>query len=203
MPFTDAFSYFITLLAINLAPGPVTMLLMARSASNDVMGAMSFAVGAAFGSLSIVTAVCFGMSAWISEVPEVLTYSKYVMLAYILWIARDIVKGNFDMNGKVKHARSGSVLAIAAGFMTCVLSPYMLLLFPLVLPEIMDITVLRVSEFLVITFTTFAAQATAAILIIYLAAQLKRLARSERSMFVLNRSLASLLVFGGGWLALT
>lgn len=202
MTFADSLSYFITLVAIAVAPGPMLLLLITRAASNDVKGAIGFAFGAALGSLSIVTAVCFGLSVWLSEVPEILAYSKYVMLAYIFWIARDIYKGGFDMNGEIKQARSGFGLAVVAGFTTCILSPYMLVLFPLVLPEVMDITVIKMPDFLIITLTTFTAEACAALLIVLLAAQLKRLAKSERSMLVMNRSLASLLVFGGGWMVL-
>ncbi len=199
----DTFSYFITLIAIALAPGPMLLLLMTRAASKDIAGAFGFAVGAAFGSLSIITAVCFGLSAWLTEVPEFLAYSKYLMLGYILWIARDIWKGGFDMNASAPNKRSGVWLAIVAGFTACVLSPYMLVLFPLVLPEVMDITVIRMPEYLIIALTTFTAEATAAILVIGLASQVTRLVRSRRSMLIMNRSLASLLVVGGGWMALT
>jgi threonine/homoserine/homoserine lactone efflux protein len=57
--------------------------------------------------------------------------------------------------------------------------------------------------YLIIAFTTFAAEATAAILIVCLAAQLRRLTKSKRSMAIMNRALASLLVAGGGWMALS
>jgi threonine/homoserine/homoserine lactone efflux protein len=202
MTFLDTFSYYLTLVTIAVAPGPMLLLLMTRAASNDVKGAIGFALGAAFGSLTIITVVCLGLSVWLTEIPEVLTYSKYLMLAYILWIAKDMWQGGFDMNGTVKTARSGFGLAVAAGFATCILSPYMLVLFPLVLPEVMDITAVVMPDFLIITFTTFLAEATAAALIVGLASQLRRLTRTARSAMIMNRSLASVLMIGGGWLAL-
>jgi len=155
MTFADTFSYYITLITIAVAPGPMLLLLMTRAASNDIKGAVGFALGAAFGSLTIITAVCFGLSVWLTEVPAVLAYSKYVMLAYIFYIAWDIWQGGFDMNGTVQTRRSGFGLAVVAGFTTCILSPYMLVLFPLVLPEVMNITTVRMPDFLIITFTTF------------------------------------------------
>ncbi len=198
----DTFSYFVTLFTIAIAPGPMLLLLMTRAASNDVKGAFGFAFGAALGSLTIMTAVCFGMSVWLNTVPEVVSYSKYIMLAYILWTARDIWRGGFDMGGTVAPQRSGIWLAIAAGFITCILSPYMLVLFPLVLPEVLDITVIQMPGYLIIAFTTFAAEAMAAVVIVCLAAQLRRLTRSARSMAIMNRALAALLVIGGGWMAI-
>jgi len=202
MTFADTFPYYITLITIAVAPGPMLLLLMTRAASNDIKGAVGFALGAAFGSLTIITAVCFGLSVWLTEVPAVLAYSKYVMLAYIFYIAWDIWQGGFDMNGTVQARRSGFGLAVVAGFTTCILSPYMLVLFPLVLPEVMNITTVRMPDFLIITFTTFLAEATAAALIVGLAAQLRRLIQTRRAVQVMNRSLAFVLLAGGSWMAL-
>ena len=198
----DTVSYYLTLLAIALAPGPLMLLLMARAASNDIKGAIGFAFGTALGSIAVLTAVCFGLSLWMTRFPEVLSWSKFLMLAYILWIARDVWKGGFDMSGQVQVRRSGLGLAVGAGFLTCVLSPYMLILYPLVLPEVMNIEVIEMPAFVIVTLATFAAEATAAVLIVILAAQLRRLGRSPRAMLVLNRSLACVLAAGGGWMAL-
>lgn len=202
MLFPDMISYFTTLVAIAVAPGPMLLLLMTRAASNDMKGAFGFAFGAALGSLTIITAVCFGLSAWLTEFPAVLGYSKYIMIAYILWIARDMWKGGFDMQGAATGKRSGFGLALVAGFTTCILSPYMLVLFPLVLPEIMDITQIMMPDFAIIAGTTFLAEATAATLIVVFAAQLRRIATSPRAALVMNRCLAAVLVTVGGGMAL-
>lgn len=201
MTFGDIASYYITLVTIALAPGPMLFLLMTRAARNDIKGAVGFALGAAFGSLTIITAVCFGLSQWLSSAPEVLSYSKYVMLAYILWIAWDMWLGGFDMNGPAEARRSGFALAVGAGFTTCILSPYMLVLFPLVLPELLDVAQIVMPDYLILVASTFLAEAAAAGLIVGLAAQLRRLTRTPRAVFIMNRPLASVLVTGGGWMA--
>lgn len=202
MTYSDTASYFFALLAIYLAPGPIVLLLIVRTASNDLRGAIGFALGTAVGSLTILTAVCFGISAWFSADSAVFAYSKYLMLAYLLWIARDIWIGGFDLSGDVKPHRSGFLFAMLAGFVTCITSPFMLILFPLVLPEVMNLSSFQMPEFIIITAVTFAADAAAAIIAVGLAFQLRRLARSPRSMRIMNRSLATILVSGGGWLAL-
>jgi threonine/homoserine/homoserine lactone efflux protein len=76
----DFVSYFLALVAISLAPGPVALMLMVRSASNDMRGAMAFRIGFALGGILIISAVCFGLSAWLTAVPEVFEYSKYVFV---------------------------------------------------------------------------------------------------------------------------
>lgn len=201
MSFFDLASYFVTLVAIAIAPGPMLLLLMARAAGNDIKGAAGFALGAALGSLTIITAVCFGLSHWLATAPDTLSFSKYLMLAYIAWIAWDMWKGGFDMNIQTGVQRSGFALAIGVGFTTCILSPYMLVLFPLVLPEVIEVSVIEMPEYLIISFTTFAAEATAAGLVIGLAAQFRRLVQSQQSVQVFKRSLAAVLLLGGGWMA--
>ena len=200
MSLPDIFSYFVTLVAIAVAPGPVVLMLMVRSASKDTRGAAGFGFGFAVGGVLIITAVCFGLSAWLTAVPEVFEYSKYVMIVYILWLARGIWKGGFDMNVDCDARQTSVMSAMGAGLLTCFISPYMMILFPLVLPEMMNISLIQMPDFLIIALATFAALATGAGVIVGFAAQLAKLARSERSMAIMNRSLASLLVLGGGWM---
>jgi threonine/homoserine/homoserine lactone efflux protein len=202
MSYSDVLSYFVTLVAIALAPGPVVLMLMVRSASNDVAGAVGFAVGYAIGGVVIISAVCLGLSAWLTSVPEVLEYSKYVMLAYMVWLARGIWKGGFDMSGTCDAPRRSVLSSVSAGAFTCFISPYMMILFPLVLPEMMDITLIKMPDFLVISVVTFLALLFGAAIIVCFAAPLRRLARSPHSMQIMNRSLATLLVSVGGWMAL-
>lgn len=202
MSFVDMFSYFVTIVAIAVAPGPVVLMLMVRAASNDVAGAAGFGFGFAFGGVLIISAVCFGLSTWLTAVPEVFEYSKYIMMAYILWMAWGVWKGGFDMSG-VCDAKRGTVCSsVVAGLITCFISPYMMILFPLVLPEMMDINIVEIPDFLIIAVTTFLALAAGATLVVGFASQLRRLTRSARSMQIMNRTLASVLILGGGWMAL-
>ncbi|MFT5799490.1 MAG: threonine/homoserine/homoserine lactone efflux protein [Candidatus Azotimanducaceae bacterium] len=202
MPITDSLSYFITLVAIAIAPGPVVLMLMARAASNDVKGAAGFGFGFAMGGVAIISAVCFGMSAWLTAVPEVLNYSKYIMIGYIVWMARGIWKGGFDLNKDGDAKRQSILTSIGAGIITCMISPYMMILFPLVLPEMMDITVIRMPDFLIVAVITFLALACGAALIVGFAAQLRRIAKSPRATLIMNRSLATILVMVGGGMTL-
>lgn len=202
MSFLDTFSYFVTVVAITIAPGPVVLMLMVRAAGNDVKGAVAFGLGYSLGGLLIITAVCFGLSAWLTAVPEVLEYSKYIMIAYILWLARGIWMGGFDMNAECETNPATPLKSIGAGLVTCFISPYMTILFPLVLPEMMNIELIQMPEFLIIAVSTFAALMFGAGLVVVFAAQLRRLARSAKATMIMNRSLASLLVSGGGWMVL-
>ena len=201
MTASDAMSYFITLVAIALAPGPCALVLLVKSAGQDVRGALAFGFGYALGSVVIITAVCFGLGIWLTAVPEFFEYSKYLMLAYILWLAYGIWNGAVSLESEKAKQKRGLPKSALAGILTCFISPYMMILFPLVLPELMNITDIALPDFAIAASITFAAASAGSLIIIVFASQIGRLVKSERSMRNLNRGLASLLTFGGTWMA--
>ena len=201
MIYSDLVSNFITLIAITLAPGPCVLMLIVRSASKDVLGAFGFGIGYALGGVVITSVVCFGLGAWLTVVPEVFEYSKYVMMAYILWLACGVWKGEFKLESECTSKRRSVLSSLGAGILTCFISPYMMVLFPLVLTNLIGTTEIKLQVFLILVVITFATVVAGSVFIIVLAAQISRFIRSPRSTMILNRSLASILVLGGGWMA--
>jgi threonine/homoserine/homoserine lactone efflux protein len=203
MNIADISSYFMTGFVLVIAPGPVILMLLVRAASSDLSGALSFGLGYTIGGLIIISVVCFGLSAWLTSAPLVFEYSKYAMMAYILWLARDIWNGGFVLTGECVVAKRSMFRSIVAGIMTCTISPYMMILLPLVLPELMNITTIQMPDFLIIALTTFAAFMIGVGLTIGFASQLRKLVRSPKHVTTVNRSLSSILVIGGGLMALS
>ncbi len=201
MNIADILSYSVTLFVIAIAPGPCVLVLLVRSASNDLKGAVGFGIGFATGGVLIITAVCYGLATWMTSSPEIFNYSKYVMMAYILFLARGIWKGGFDLRQSGETKRTSLMSSISAGLFTCFISPYMMILFPLVLPEMADITTIKMPDFLLIALSTFLSIFAAAATVVIFAAQLRRLIRSEKSALRMNKTLASLLVVGGSVMA--
>lgn len=201
MSLSDSLSYFITVVAIALAPGPCALVLLVKSAGRDLRGALAFGLGYALGTVVIITAVCFGLGLWLAAIPDFFEYSKYLMLAYILWLAYGIWNGAVSIDKEDAPKKGGLAKSAMAGILTCFISPYMMILFPLVLPELMNITEIALPDFAIAASLTFAAISTGSLIIIIFASQIGRLVKSEQSMRNLNRALASLLTFGGTWMA--
>lgn len=147
MIYSDLVSNFITLIAITLAPGPCVLMLIVRSASKDVLGAFGFGIGYALGGVVITSVVCFGLGAWLTVVPEVFEYSKYVMMAYILWLAFGVWKGEFKLESECTSKRRSVLSSLGAGILTCFISPYMMVLFPLVLTNLIGTTEIKLQVF--------------------------------------------------------
>lgn len=198
MSYADTLSYFLTVFVLAIAPGPVVLMLIVRSASNDTRGAAAFGLGYAIGGVIIITAVCFGLGAWLTSVPEVFDYTKYIMMAYMLWVAYDIWQGGVDLSQKDVDVPASTQSPVLAGIATCFISPYIAIMLPLSLPEVMNITVIALPDFLIIALITFGSLAIAAALVVAFAAQLRRLTRTDSGQLYMNRGLSTLLVCGGG-----
>ena len=201
MTMADTFSYFVAVIAIAIAPGPVALVILVRAASRDTFGALGFGLGYSLGGIVIVGAVCFGLATWFSTFPALFTYTPYIMFAYLLWISARMWFGSVDLTNEDGVKRRSLSKSITAGVLTCFISPYMMVLFPLVLPGILDITTLQMPQFLFIATMTFLALAAGSMLIIIFAAQIGRLARTSNGARILNRSLAGVLTIAGGWMA--
>jgi threonine/homoserine/homoserine lactone efflux protein len=200
MGLADTLSFFVALVAISIAPGPVVLMQLVRAGSNDTKGATGVGLGWAIGGVLVVAVVFCGLGAWLTAVPAVFEYSKYFLLAYFFWLARRIWNSGFDMSGCCKVSSSSFWSAIATGLGTCLVSPYMMILFPLIITDMLDANAILFSEFAIVSAITFLGLTTGAALVVLCAAQLQRVARSAHSMLILNRSLATVLVGAGGWM---
>ncbi|MFK7901761.1 MAG: LysE family translocator [Nitratireductor sp.] len=203
MAYDEAASFFLTMLAISLAPGPVALLLVVKSASKDVFGAVGFGFGFAIGGLIIVGIVSLGLGAWFHSFRQFFEYSKYLMMGYLAWLAIAIWRGGYDVSQGQNQKKSGKLGAICSGVFTCFLSPYMIVLFPLVLPEIMDVSRFELKQFVSVSVVTFLGIAVGSAVLILFAAQINRIVKSPNSMQKLNRVLSITLMFGGGWMVLS
>ena len=76
---------------------------------------------------------------------------------------------------------TGAILSFGAGVLTCMISPYMMILFPLVLPTVVNVNTLDGGTFTLVSVTTFAALAMGSGIVIVFASQLRRLANSPVS----------------------
>jgi len=205
MTLFDYSSFFLTMMAIALAPGPVALMLLVRSASRDISGAIGFGLGFSIGGIIIITAVSTGLSRWITEVPAFFAYSKFLLIAYLFWTAFKILKNGVGIDDirATPAPRGGMAKSVCAGIAICFVSPYMLVFFPLLLPTMLDITTIEMPDFAILACVTFLARVISVGIIIAFAVQLRQLIRVPSQARLVNRSLASLLIIGGGVLALT
>lgn len=115
-------SYMAALASLTLAPGPLVAVLAARSATNDRRGACALAVGMCVADVSIILAICAGLSVWLQAHPEIFAGAQFAGAGLLLWLAVRIwVTAGISANPQ--SSTSGIVVSGIAGFALCLSSP--------------------------------------------------------------------------------
>ncbi len=131
--------FIISGLLFNMMPGPDSLLIMTRSATQGWRAGVAATLGIGTGIMVHVLAAAVGLSAILATSATAFTVVKYVGAAYILWMAFGLLRS--------KRAVPGEALAVpplpyrrifAQGLLTNVLNPKVALFFLAFVPQFID-----------------------------------------------------------------
>jgi threonine/homoserine/homoserine lactone efflux protein len=127
-------------LLLNILPGPDSLLIMTRSATQGWRAGSAAAFGIGAGTFMHILAAALGLSAVLATSAAAFTAVKLVGAAYILWMAFGLLRSR-----QVKEAGAAPALPplphrkiFAQGFLTNVLNPKVALFFLAFVPQFID-----------------------------------------------------------------
>ncbi|HAV36774.1 MAG TPA: lysine transporter LysE [Massilia sp.] len=128
-------------LLLNILPGPDSLLIMTRSATQGWRAGCAAALGIGAGTMVHILAAALGMSALLATSATAFTVVKLVGAAYILWMAAGLL-----MSKKKNGADAPAALPalpyrriFAQGFLTNVLNPKVALFFLAFVPQFIGV----------------------------------------------------------------
>ncbi|MBX3532566.1 MAG: LysE family translocator [Rhizobiaceae bacterium] len=191
--------YFVALLALTAAPGPIMAVLVARSLGRDTSGAMAFAAGLCAGDVIAVCAVALGVGVWATGKPEWLSVAKYVGVAYLLWLS---VKMWNDRAGPAfaERRQDSRLASVGAGMALCLGNPSTVLIYVLLLPSIAPTGITSLEHLALIVLLTFAAVGAVFFGTILAARQISRIIASPGSSGALSRVTAGVIALTSVWI---
>ena len=128
-------------LLLNILPGPDSLLIMTRSATQGWRAGCAAALGIGAGTMVHILAAALGMSALLATSATAFTVVKLVGAAYILWMAAGLLMSR-------KKGGAGVPVALPAlpcrrifaqGFLTNVLNPKVALFFLAFVPQFIGV----------------------------------------------------------------
>src|SRR5262245_12228349 len=137
----DLLLFILSGLLLNIAPGPDTAYIIARSTQLGWKGGVTAALGIGSGVLVHVTAAALGISALLATSATAFTVVKFLGAAYLMYIGARMLLGQWDRNRIGNSLRTPSVglrVVFRQGFMTNVLNPKVALFFLAFLPQFID-----------------------------------------------------------------
>ncbi|KQV44945.1 MULTISPECIES: LysE family translocator [unclassified Duganella] len=142
----DLTLFVISGLLLNIMPGPDSLLIMARSATQGWRAGCAAALGIGAGTMVHIGAAALGLSAVLATSATAFTVVKWVGAAYIVWCGIGMLRARLK-----RDATAGAALApstppaaqpfrkiFAQGFLTNVLNPKVALFFLAFVPQFID-----------------------------------------------------------------
>lgn len=137
----DLTLFIVSGLLLNIMPGPDSLLIMARSATQGWRAGVAASLGIGAGTMVHVTAAAVGLSALLATSAAAFNVVKWVGAAYIVWCGIGMLRA------KLKPAATEPAAAPAPlplrrvfmqGFLTNVLNPKVALFFLAFVPQFID-----------------------------------------------------------------
>jgi threonine/homoserine/homoserine lactone efflux protein len=132
--------FIVSGLLLNILPGPDSLLIISRSASQGARAGCTAALGIGAGVFVHVLAAALGLSAVLQTSALAFTVVKYVGVAYIVYLAVGLLRAGGAGAGPAPITPSPLPLhrVFAQGFFTNVLNPKVALFFLAFVPQFID-----------------------------------------------------------------
>jgi threonine/homoserine/homoserine lactone efflux protein len=124
--------------ALNLAPGPDTLYILARSGAGGTRAGIASALGIAGGSVLHTLAAALGLSAILASSALAFAVVKYVGAAYLVWLGVRLLLQKGSAPDAVALQGADVRAAFRQGLLTNVLNPKVALFFLAFLPQFVD-----------------------------------------------------------------
>ena len=135
----DLTLFVISGLLLNIMPGPDSLLIMTRSATQGWRAGVAASWGIGAGVMVHVLAAAIGLSAILATSATAFLLVKYIGAAYIIWMAIGLLRSKAGGQAKLAAAPPLPYRKIfAQGFLTNVLNPKVALFFLAFVPQFID-----------------------------------------------------------------
>lgn len=139
----DLTLFIVSGLLLNIMPGPDSLLIMARSATQGWRAGCAAALGIGAGTMVHVTAAAVGLSALLSTSAMAFSVVKWVGAAYIVYVGIGMLRAKLKSGGGSQPGAGEAAVPPAAsyrrifaqGFLTNVLNPKVALFFLAFVPQ--------------------------------------------------------------------
>lgn len=134
----DLTLFIVSGLLLNIMPGPDSLLIVARSASQGWRAGSAAALGIGAGTMVHVAAAALGMSAILATSATAFLVVKYVGAAYIIYMAIGLLRRQRGSSALVTVPPLPYRKIFAQGFLTNVLNPKVAIFFLAFVPQFID-----------------------------------------------------------------
>lgn len=139
----DLTLFLISVILLNLTPGPDSLLVMSRTAIQGMKGGLQASIGVTLGSFVHVLAATFGLSVIIANSATAFTVIKLLGAAYLIYMGVSALLAKPAINASPKGSNtvggySSQRNLLLQGFLSNALNPKVALFFLAFVPQFID-----------------------------------------------------------------
>ena len=135
----DLTLFIVSGLLLNFMPGPDSLLIMTRSATQGWRAGVAATMGIGTGTMVHVTAAAVGLSAILATSATAFMVVKYIGAAYIIWMVIGLLRSKRREAGEQRAVPPLPYRKIfAQGFLTNILNPKVAIFFLAFVPQFID-----------------------------------------------------------------
>ena len=136
----DILLFIISGLLLNMVPGPDSVLIMARSATQGWRAGSAAALGIGAGTFVHIFAAAVGLSAVLATSSTAFTVVKYMGAAYLLYVGISLIRRKKQQTSNIENTVTASLSlsykrVFMQGFLTNVLNPKVAVFFLAFVPQ--------------------------------------------------------------------
>ncbi|AXB44890.1 LysE family translocator [Amycolatopsis albispora] len=150
-------SYLAVVVAVVLAPGPDTMVVLKNSLAGGFRGGLVASTGILVGNLAQGTAAALGLGAVIAHSQPLFLTLKWLGVAYLCYLGfqalRGAWKGDYQALDEGEQSKARGFRRFREGFLSNVTNPKVLILYLSVLPQFLDPAVTTTLDALLLAYT--------------------------------------------------
>ena len=178
-------------------PGPTILLVVSYALGQGWRTALPMAIGVALGDFTAMTLSLLGLGALLAASATIFTALKWAGAAYLVWLGIKLWRAGGAMDPTPRTDAVSSLKMLGHAWLVTALNPKGLVFFVAFLPQFIDLKLpflpqvsVLAATFLVMAFTNVIAYAL-------VASRARTLARSARTLGIINKAGGSLLIGAG------
>jgi threonine/homoserine/homoserine lactone efflux protein len=197
MTVESAIAFGIGLFFLSLSPGPGLATILSRALATGPVAGLAVTAGLVLADFLFMGLAMAGLTAIAATLGPLFQVVKYAGAAYLLWLGYRAFRSSASPLAVAPRSGKGIVKDIGLGFLVTLGNPKAILFYSALLPTFLDMTQIRLADFLVLAGIAAVVSYAVYGVYIFVAERSRRLLSSRAAARVFNRLTGSILMGAG------
>lgn len=201
MSIESMITFYLAIFIFSITPGPGVFTLISNSLNNDIKTSYALAFGMTISDVIYLVLAFFGLVALTQNYATAFEFIRIAGGIYLMYLGYKIWTSPMDINIKnEKRTKASYAGNFLKGFLISASNPKVIIFYIAFLPTFVDLSVLGISDLIIICIVTVCALMNGLLVISYSAYRARKVLTTKKSVTILNRISGSIMGLAGVYL---